>query len=57
MILAFVLGVLSFRGAGVVGHSASKTSSVEEGTLASNSQPNAATEMTKEMSDLTLADR
>ena len=48
MILAFVLGVLSFTGAGVVGYRASKTSSVEEGTSVSNHQPKAATEMTKE---------
>ena len=40
MILAFVLGVLSFRGVGAVGHRGSKTSPVEEGTSesASNSE-------------------
>ena len=56
MILAFVLGVLSFRGVGVVGYRESKASSVEEGTSASNSQPNVVTKMTKEDSDLTPAD-
>ena len=40
MILAFVLGVLSFRGVGAVGHRGSKTSPVEEGNSesASNSE-------------------
>ena len=37
MILAFVLGVLSFRGVGAVGHRGSKTSPVEEGTSESAS--------------------
>ena len=48
--LALVFGVLSFRGAGVVGHRESKTSPVEEGTSesVSNSQPNEEMKIAKE---------
>ena len=51
MYLAFVLGLLSFRGVGAVGYRGSKSSPVEEGTSTSNSQSKVLetrTEMAKE---------
>ena len=50
MVLALVLGVLSFRDVGAVGHLGSKSSSVEEGTSgsASNSQLKEVTKKAKE---------
>jgi MFS family permease len=49
-LIAFVLGLLSFRGVGAVGYRGSRTSPVEEGSSTSNSQPKeeTRTEMAKE---------